>query len=129
MTTSSLFLVMIKVWHLPWLVTQITMDTCDTPKMGMVCHMSGILATIPVPIKPVGCLPWVYPYPCYTLLKILLSFAAQKNATIHQCNIKNAYLNSCLQDGVELYLELPPKYEKFHQLPLELKDMQNIVCK
>ena len=29
-------------------------------------------------------------------LRILLSFAAQKGAAIHQCDIKNAYLNSRL---------------------------------
>jgi hypothetical protein len=67
MTISSLFLVMINVWHLLWLVTQITVDTRDTAKMGMVCHRSSILATVPVPVKPVGHLPQVYPYPCYTL--------------------------------------------------------------
>jgi hypothetical protein len=58
---------MINVWHLPRLVTQITVDTHDTAKMGMVCHRSGILATVPIFIKPVGHLPWVYPYLCYTL--------------------------------------------------------------
>ena len=65
---SLLFLVMINVWHLPQPVTQITMDTHDTTKMGMVCHRSGIPATVPIPVKPVGHLPWVYPYPCYTLV-------------------------------------------------------------
>ena len=62
-------------------------------------------------------------------LWILLSFAAQKNAAVHQCDIKNAYLNSCLQDGVELYSELPPKYENFQSLPPELKGKPNVVCK
>lgn len=36
--------------------------------------------------------PTVHP----TTHHILLSFAAQKNAAIHQCNVKNAYLNSRL---------------------------------
>ena len=62
-------------------------------------------------------------------LQILLSFAAQKNAAVHQCDIKNAYLNSHLQDGIELYSELPPKYENFCSLPLELKGKPNVVCK
>ena len=63
-----LFLAIIDVWHLPQPVTQIIMDTHDTTKMGTVCHRSSILATVPVPVKPVGHLPWVYPYPCYTLV-------------------------------------------------------------
>jgi hypothetical protein len=62
-------------------------------------------------------------------LRILLSFAAQKNAAVHQCDVKNAYLNSRLQDGVELYSELPPKYENFRQLPPEPKGKPNVVCK
>ena len=33
----------------------------------MVCYRSSISATISVPIKPVGCLPQVYPYPCWSL--------------------------------------------------------------
>lgn len=62
-------------------------------------------------------------------LWILLSFAAQKNAAVHQCDIKNVYLNSCLQDGVNLYSSLPLKYENFRQLPLELKGKVKVVCK
>jgi len=62
-------------------------------------------------------------------LQILLSFAAQTNAAVHQCDVKNAYLNSPLQDGINIYSELPPKYENFHQLPPELKNKSNVVCK
>lgn len=62
-------------------------------------------------------------------LHIPLSFAAQKGATIHQCDIKNAYLNSCLKDDISLYSELPPKYEYFHQLPPELKDKPRVISK
>jgi hypothetical protein len=47
--------------------SEIPINTCDTTKMGMVCHRYGNSATVPVPIKPAGHLPWVYPYPCYTL--------------------------------------------------------------
>src|SRR6202522_300616 len=54
-------------------------------------------------------------------LRILLSFAAQMGAAIHQCDIKNAYLNSRLQDNITLYSELPPKYEFFRQLPPDLR--------
>ena len=62
-------------------------------------------------------------------LHILLSFAAQKNAAIHQCDVKNAYLNSRLQDDVSIYSELPPKYKLFCELPPDLKDKMNVVCK
>jgi hypothetical protein len=43
-------------------------NTHDTAKTGTVCHRYSILATIPVPVKPVGRIPWVYLYLCYTLL-------------------------------------------------------------
>jgi hypothetical protein len=46
-------------------------------------------------------------------LRILLSFAAQKGAAIHRCDVKNVYLNSRLKDNVSLYSDLPPKYEFF----------------
>jgi hypothetical protein len=36
------------------------------------------------------------PTVCPSTLRILLSFAAQKSAAIHQCDVKNAYLNSRL---------------------------------
>ena len=62
-------------------------------------------------------------------LRILLSFAAQMGAAIHQCDIKNAYLNSRLQDNISLYSELPPKYESFRQLPPDLKDKPRVVSK
>jgi hypothetical protein len=55
------------------------------------------------------------------------AYAAQKGATIHQCDIKNAYLNSRLRDNVTLYSELPPKYESFRQLPPDLKDKPRVV--
>ena len=48
-------------------VTQIPVNNRDTTKTGMVCHRSSISATIPIPIKPVGHLLWVYPYPCWFL--------------------------------------------------------------
>ena len=62
-------------------------------------------------------------------LRILLSFATQKGAAIHQCDVKNAYLNSRLKDNVTLYSELPPKYEAFRELPPDLKDKPRVVCK
>ena len=62
-------------------------------------------------------------------LHILLSFAAQKGAVIHQCDIKNTYLNSHLKDGISLYSELPQKYKSFHQLPPDLRDQPKVVSK
>ena len=62
-------------------------------------------------------------------LRILLSFAAQKGAAIHQCDVKNAYLNSRLQGDVTLYSELPPMYRSFRELPPDLKDKPNVVSK
>ena len=62
-------------------------------------------------------------------LRILLSFAAQMGAAIHQCDIKNAYLNSQLQDNVNLYSDLPPKYESFRQLPPNLRNKPRVVSK
>jgi Reverse transcriptase (RNA-dependent DNA polymerase) len=69
------------------------------------------------------------PTVCTPTLRILLSFAAQKGAAVHHCDVKNAYLNSRLQDNIFLYFELPPKYKQFHELPLEFKDKPNVVCK
>jgi len=34
-----------------------------------------------------------------------------------------------LQDGIELYSELPPKYEDYHNLPPDLKSKPNVACK
>jgi hypothetical protein len=50
-------------------------NTHDTTKTGTVCHRSGILATVPVPVKPVGWLPQVYLYPCYTLVEKDIAYA------------------------------------------------------
>ena len=69
------------------------------------------------------------PTVCSTTLHILLSFAAQKGMAVHQCDIKNAYLNSRFKDNISLYSELPPKYESFRELPLELKNKPRVVSK
>ena len=63
---------------------------------------------------------------CSSTLCILLSFAAQKGATIHQYDVKNAYLNSQLKDNITLYSELLPIYKKFHELPPKLKGKPNV---
>ena len=64
-----------------------------------------------------------------TTLRILLSFAAQNSAAIHQCDVKNAYLKSCLQENITLYSELPPKYESFRELPEDLRSKPKVVSK
>lgn len=46
-------------------------------------------------------------------LRILLSFAAQNGAAVHQCDIKNAYLNSQIQENVTLYSDLLSMYTSF----------------
>ena len=48
---------------------------------------------------------------------------------IHQCDVKNTYLNSHLKDNISLCSELPPKYESFCELPLELKNKPRVVSK
>ena len=60
-------------------------------------------------------------------LRVLLSFAAHEDMAIHQCDVKNAYLNSHLKDNITLYSELPPKYETFRELPPELKNKPRVV--
>ena len=65
---SLLFLMMgdehsslIDIWHLLWPVIKIPVNTCDTTKMGMICHRYGILAPVTVPVKPATWLPRVAP--------------------------------------------------------------------
>ena len=62
-------------------------------------------------------------------LHILLSFATQKGVAVHQCDVKNVYLNSRLKDNISLYSELPPKYDLFRELPPELKGKPRVVSK
>ena len=55
-------------------------------------------------------------------LYILLSLAASKGleVVIKQADIKNAYLNTFLNNDKVIYLSLPPYYELFHSIPSEL---------
>ena len=62
-------------------------------------------------------------------LQILLSFGAQKNASIHQIDIKNAYLNSYLKDDEIIHMQLPPLYHEFRQLPKNLQNAKNIAAR
>ena len=41
-------------------------------------------------------------------LHILLSLGVQKNVSIHQVDVKNAYLNAHLKDDEVIFIDLPP---------------------
>lgn len=61
-------------------------------------------------------------------LRILLSLAAQKSASVDQADVKNAYLNAPLKDGEEIYMKLPPLYNNYRKLPPELEGKEGVVC-
>ena len=69
------------------------------------------------------------PTVCPATLRIILSLGAQKNASIHQIDVKNVYLNSYLDKNKELYMELPPLYHEFRDLPPNLQNSRKIICK
>ena len=54
-------------------------------------------------------------------LCIMLSLGAQKNASIHQVDVKSAYLNAHLDENEKLYMALPPLYLDFRHLPRGLE--------
>ena len=62
-------------------------------------------------------------------LRIMLSLGAQKNASIHQVDVKSAYLNAHLDENEKLYMALPPLYLDFRRLPRELEKARKVVCK
>jgi len=86
MTISSSFLSISQYLAFSAASDLITVDTHDTMKTAMVCHRSGILAAIPVPVKPVGHLLRVYPYPCYTLSIVNIFF---REACIRMSELKS----------------------------------------
>ena len=53
-------------------------------------------------------------------LRILLSIAAQKNATIVQADAKNAYLHGQNDTNEVFYMTIPAEYLRFYQLPSNL---------
>ena len=61
-------------------------------------------------------------------LHILLSFAAQKDAIVHQCDVKNVYLNCQLQDGITL-LESSPKLPIFPWIIVRIQRKPNVISK
>ena len=59
-------------------------------------------------------------------LRILLSLGAQKNASIHQIDVKNAYLNSKLKEDEIIHMQLPPLYHEFRELPPKLRKAKSV---
>ena len=63
----------------------------------------------------------------HTTLRALLSIAAKRGSTIHQADVKNAYLNAKLKETI--YMELPPHYSQFRNLTETAKTYHRPVCK
>lgn len=59
-------------------------------------------------------------------LRALFAVGASKGAVIQQADVKNAYLNAMLREL--LFMELPPEYKRFRQLPL-IKVKNRLVCR
>ena len=57
-------------------------------------------------------------------LRVLLALGARADSTIHQADVKNAYLHADIEEDV--YMELPPHYTDFRQLSQHGK---RLVCK
>jgi Reverse transcriptase (RNA-dependent DNA polymerase)/gag-polypeptide of LTR copia-type/GAG-pre-integrase domain len=53
-------------------------------------------------------------------LRLLLAIAAQKGSVIVQADAKNAYLHGTLEPNEIIYMDLPPQYSLFHQIPANL---------
>jgi len=64
-------------------------------------------------------------------LRMVLSIGANKGSSIHQFDVKNAYLNANLKDDEIIYMALPPRYLEFRKLPPKLRKLplNEIVCK
>lgn len=56
-------------------------------------------------------------------LRILLSIAASHGAAIEQADVKNAYLNSSLKENEIIYMQFPPFYHRFCNLPPEFEKL------
>ena len=66
-----------------------------------------------------------------TTLRILLSIAAQKGATVVQADAKNAYLHSQNDTNEVFYMTLPSEYQRFHSLPSNLSHLppEKLACR
>ena len=72
----------------------------------------------------------IHPIIHLATLWILLSIAAQKNATIVQANAKNTYLHSQNDPNEIFYITIPEGYLQFYQLPSNLQHlpMKGLAC-
>jgi Reverse transcriptase (RNA-dependent DNA polymerase) len=67
--------------------------------------------------------PTVWP----ATLHLLLAIAAQKGSVVVQADVKNAYLHGTLEPNEIIYMDLPPQYSLFHQIPTDLAN-KSLVC-
>ena len=65
-----------------------------------------------------------------TTLRILLSIAAQKGATIVQADAKNAYLHGQNDSNEVFYMTIPTEYQQFQSLPSNLShlSLEKLAC-
>ena len=61
-------------------------------------------------------------------LRLLLAIAAQKGSVVVQADAKNAYLHGTLELNEIIYMDLPPQYSLFHQIPANLAN-KSLVCR
>ncbi|PPQ82486.1 hypothetical protein CVT24_005670 [Panaeolus cyanescens] len=54
-------------------------------------------------------------------LRFLLTFAATSNSVVEQADVKNAYLHGVLPPDEIIYMEIPPYFEEFHEIPAEVR--------
>ena len=61
-------------------------------------------------------------------LHLLLAIAAQKGSVVVQADVKNVYLHGTLEPNEIIYMDLPPKYSLFNQIPANLAN-KSVVCR
>ena len=61
-------------------------------------------------------------------LRLLLAIAAHKGSVVAQADVKNAYLHGTLEPNEIIYMDLPPRYSLFHQIPANLAN-KSLVCR
>ena len=67
--------------------------------------------------------PTVWP----ATLCLLLAVAAQKGSVVVQGDAKNTYLHGTLELNEIIYMDLPPQYSLFQQIPTNLAN-KSLVC-
>ena len=58
----------------------------------------------------------------------MLAIAAQKGSVVIQADAKNTYLHGTLELNEIIYMDLPPKYSLFHQVPANPEN-KSLVCR